>query len=213
MKLIKRNLEDFISRVSSGEPTPGGGSVSSLVGALGCALGEMVGRLTIPSEKYMENLSMREKLDYEIKFMVLESVGFQLKDLMDEDTNAYKAVINAYRSPKDTEEKREKRAIKIQESLKGAIQPPLKIARLSYKALEAIDVMVEGSKKNAITDMGVGCLLLTSAIKGAILNVKINLSSIKDESLVKEVKAEVEEIWRNTEEKSESIMKRVESFI
>lgn len=213
MKLIRRNMEDFISKVSAGKPTPGGGSVSSLVAVLGCALGEMVGRLTITREKYIEELSDKEKLTYEINFMILESAGLQLTYLIDEDSKAYKKVIKAYKLPKDTEEKREQRSIKIQESLKGAINPPLKMARLSYKALEAIDKMIEGSNKNAITDMGVGCLLLTSAIKGAILNVKINLSSIKDKTLVEEVTSEIEKILKDSEEKSESIMKRVESFI
>src|SRR5690606_14851924 len=101
--------------------------------------------------------------------------------LIDKDTEAFNLFMEALRLPKETETEKEFRKQKLEEATIEAIKVPLEIMKLSYLGLETIEKMVEYGNKNALSDIGVGCLLLHSGLEGAILNVKINLSGLSDE--------------------------------
>lgn len=176
---IEKSLKEYIDSVASKEPTPGGGSVAALAGSLGAALTAMVGCLTIGRKIY-------EELDEEVKevmdknFKELYNSIERLNGIVDEDTKAFDKVMEALKMPKETEEEKKARSEAIQEGYKVALEVPLRCAEECYQVLKLSRVFADHGNVNAITDVGVGALLAAAAVESAILNVKINLKSIKD---------------------------------
>lgn len=183
MKLIDMSIRDFLEEVDSNKPAPGGGSVSALASSLGLGLSRMVGHLTFNKKKF-EGLEEEIKQIYKDNFSKLEIIINKMKPLIDEDTEAFNEIMNAFRLPKETEEDKSKRHEAIQTATLNAIKVPLAIAELSYEGLLIIKDMIDYGNKNAITDIGVGALLLSNGLEGAILNVLVNLSGLDDQNLV-----------------------------
>lgn len=184
MSDIKEILETF----ASSSPTPGGGGASALSGALGCALISMVCKLTISKDKF------RDEIESSLKKS--ESLMTSLIELVDEDAKAYNKVVEAFRMPKNDESKVE-RARAIQESLRSAAEVPLRTAKECLEALRISKDIAEKVYSNCITDLGVAVLLAYAGAKGAVLNVRINLSSIKDDELRRKLQSEVEKIEKD----------------
>lgn len=187
---IEKSLKDYIADVASKEPTPGGGSVAALAGSLGSALTAMVGNLTIGRKIY-------EELDAEVKevmdknFKELYNSIEKLNSIVDEDTKAFDKVMEALKLPKETEEEKKVRSDAIQEGYKVALEVPLRCAEECFKVLELQRVFADHGNVNAITDVGVGALLAATGLEGAILNVKINLNSIKDEEFKNKIEEKI----------------------
>lgn len=176
---IEKSLKQYAIDTKSSDPTPGGGSVSAYVGTLGSALTSMVGGLTFSKKNYLElPQDIRSKMEANAK--ELEQLFEDLASIVDEDTNAFDKVMVAFKMPKETDEEKKARSNAIQEGYKIALEVPLKCAEKCYKVLELQDVFAEHGNVNAITDIGVGVLLAYSGLEGALLNVTINLGSIKD---------------------------------
>lgn len=169
-------LKSFIDNTAKGTPTPGGGSVAALVGSLGAALLCMVGNFTIGKPKY-------KSVEKDVK-EILAEVG-KLKEslfvLIREDMEAYEKFSRASQMPKDTPPMREKRKQVLQKTLKEAAEVPWRISQASLQVIELAEKLLPKGNPNLITDVGVGVLLAEAALKSAVLNVKINLSFIKDE--------------------------------
>lgn len=183
------SIKGFLNNVASDEPTPGGGSVSALCGALSVALAEMVARITAgkTNDKTVEK-KMSEIMETAEK---LEKVF--VEDI-DRDSAAYAAVMKAYRMPKETDREKKERQNAIQDALKDAARVPLEVAEMGMRALNLAEILVKEGNQNAITDAAVGALMARSAIVGALYNVKINLLSIKDATFRDRVKHEAERI-------------------
>lgn len=177
--LIQKPINDYVSQVASKEPTPGGGSVAALAGSLGSALTVMVGNLTIGRKVYNELADDVKEL-MSRNFNELNESIERLNSIVDEDTKAFDKVMEALKLPKETDEQKKIRSNAIQEGYKVALEVPLKCAEECYKVLKLQKVFADYGNVNAITDVGVGALLAATGLEGAILNVKINLSSIKD---------------------------------
>ncbi len=177
---IDKSLKEYIGDVSSNEPTPGGGSVSALVGSLGAALTAMVGNLTIGRKLYDE-LSDEIKEEMDRNFEEVGKSVEKLNHIVDEDTKAFDEVMAAFKLPKETDEEKKIRSKAIQEGYKKALEVPLRCAEECFHVLEMQKVFARYGNVNAITDVGVGTLLAYSGLEGALFNVKINLLSIKDE--------------------------------
>lgn len=180
--LIKSSIKDFIALVDSSSPAPGGGSVSALASTLGSALSRMVGHLTITKKSFAKlepsiQIKMISKME-----MILEHQA-ALLSLIDQDTDAFNKMMDAYSLPKETEEDKKHRFGMIQKATVGGIEVPLSVMRHSLAILDTLDFFVKYGNKTAISDIGVGCHLLYSGIMGAYLNVKINLPTLKDEEL------------------------------
>jgi len=184
MKLIDKTVVDFISEVDSPSPAPGGGSVSALAGSMGVSLSRMVGHLTVNKKKF-KGLSEEIQEEFIKRFEELEGIKDELNILIDRDTEAFNYVMAAFKLPKETDEEKAARKQAIEEATYKAIDVPMMIAELSYRGLELIEYFTEYGNKNAITDLGVSALLLSVALEGAVLNVKINLPGITDEDYVK----------------------------
>jgi len=203
--LASKTIKGFLSETASSSPAPGGGSVAALSGALGTALSSMVCNLTIGKEKYKD-------VEDEIKKVLTKSekIRKELTILIDEDTEAFNDVMKAFKMPKETDEQKRKRSNAIQQGYKTAAAVPLKTAETCEKILDIAVVLAEIGNQNSITDAAVSALMAKAGVQGAILNVRINLGSIKDEAFVEKISKELIDIVKNTERKTEKILKIVE---
>lgn len=176
-KLAKLSITDFANKTASEEAAPGGGSVSAYLGALGASLGVMVANLS--SHKRGWDQRWEEFSNWAEKGMAIQS---QLLKLVDEDTNAFNAIMDAFSLPKSTDEEKLIRQQTIQKATINAISVPLKVMELSFKSFEIIEYMALNGNPNSVSDAGVGALCARSAILGAGLNVSINAASLKDDA-------------------------------
>ena len=178
MKLVDMTVKDYLDLLKSDAPAPGGGSVSALSAAQGVGLVAMVADLTIGREKYAE---------YEEVCKVAKEEALKLYSAfiegIDKDTEAFNKVSAAYKLPKNTDEEKAARSAAIREANVGATEVPFETVKLCLAGLKVTETMVGKSNPNAASDLGVAALNLLSGIRGAWLNVKINLPGIKDEAL------------------------------
>jgi glutamate formiminotransferase/formiminotetrahydrofolate cyclodeaminase len=203
--LIDKKVSNFIDDLASNSPTPGGGSVAALAGSLGAALLSMVGNLTIGKEKYKD-------VEEDIKKIISssEKLRYDLSQLVEEDVKVFNNFMATYKMPKETEDEKEVRAEKIQESLIMAAKVPLKVA---YKCLDILVLSQEVAEKgsiNAISDAGVAALMAEAALKSALLNVKINLKMIKDKKVKEELSSSIKEILLKEKGQKEKVLEIVE---
>ena len=176
-KLVDLTCTGFCEETASESPAPGGGSVSAYMGALAASLGTMVANLTGGKAAYDDEWE---------KFSDVAVHGQQLKNellhLVDEDTNAFNKIMNAFGLPKKSDEEKAARSAAIQEATKFATEVPFQTMQKSFEAFQVCRAMVEWGNPASVTDGGVGALAARSAVMGAHLNVKINASSLKDEA-------------------------------
>lgn len=205
---IDQPLIKYLDDTASGKPTPGGGSVSGLVGALSAALTSMVCNFTIGKEKYKE-------FEKEVSEILSEVQGIrdELTALMEQDIKAYGEVSLAYSMPRATEEEKQRRALAIQSALINAKDAPLKIAMLCHRILELNVPLLEKGNQNLISDVGISALLAGSALRSAVLNVEINLSYIKDEQLKSRTREQLRPIVTSANELETKIYEEVKRRI
>jgi glutamate formiminotransferase / formiminotetrahydrofolate cyclodeaminase len=203
--LASMKISSFLSELASSSPAPGGGSVAALSGGLGAALSSMVCNLTVGKEKYAD-------VQYDIKKVLKQSEKLRkkLEELIDKDTEAFNDVIKAFKMPKETEEEKKKRSDAIQKGYKTAAQVPLETARTCAEILDIAKGVAEKGNSNSITDAGVSALMAQAGVISAVLNVKINLESIKDEEFVKKLSSEIQDLEKATNKKTSGILKIVE---
>ncbi len=171
-------LGAFLDQLASSAPTPGGGSVAALCGALAAALGSMVANLTLGREKYREvEPAVRAALEQS------ERLRADFTQLIAEDISAYGALAAAYRLPKATPGEQAARSAQIQAALKGAAEAPLCIAERARQALDLCRTLTEIGNPNVVSDVGVAAITAHAALESAELNVLINLKAIKDQAL------------------------------
>ena len=175
MKLVDRNVTEFVDLMASDAPAPGGGSAAALEGALGAALTAMVCALTLGKKKYADVQDLAAESQKKA-----DSLKARFVDVIDRDTEAFNAVSAVFAMPKDTDEEKAARKAAMQEALKGCTKTPFEMMELSLEALRLTEGLVDRSNANAASDLGCAALHLGCAIQGAWLNVLINLGSIRD---------------------------------
>ena len=212
MKLVELDVLKFLDVVDSNSPAPGGGSVSALASSLGASLARMVAHLSFGKKNY-EALADDVKAKFVANFDELLKIKNELNDLIDRDSEAYNTVMAAYKLPKETDEEKAARNTEIQKSLKYAIQTPYDIVVLSGKAISLLGEILANGNQNAITDIGVGTMLLMVGLEGGILNVKVNLTSIEDAAYVEKITKEIYNIKAVAEKEKERIMGIVNSTL
>ncbi|KEH98025.1 methenyltetrahydrofolate cyclohydrolase [Clostridium botulinum C/D str. BKT12695] len=205
-------LEEYINKLSSKEPTPGGGSTAALVSALSSSLTAMMLNLTVGKKRYDE---YSDKLKKEIDDTLNDTLEFNEKFLafMDEDEKSFLTLMDAFKLPKDTEEEKDTRKTAIDNGYETALNTPLNLARESLAYYENILTTVKYGNPNLISDGGVASILLYSAIESSILNVKINLSGIEDELKKEDIVKECNKILESALNYKIEIMEIVESKI
>ena len=183
-QLIDMNLSAFADETASESPAPGGGSISAYVGALGISLGTMVANLSSHKAGWDDRWE---------EFSKYAEAGQNYKDqllyLVDEDTNAFNKIMDAFKLPKGTNEEKITRKQAITEASKYAIEVPFKVMEISLKSMEVIKAMAEIGNPNSVSDAGVGALCARTAVMGAYLNVKINASGLDDKEYAQDVLA------------------------
>lgn len=173
--LMDMTVKEFLTELASNSPAPGGGSVSAMAGSLSAALVSMVANLTTDNNDSGQNQDVDAALKRAADLMAV------LEEAVDADTEAFNKVMDAYRLPKQTEEEKKKRSQAIQQALQGAALHPMKVARQCLDVLRLCSWAAAEGNPNALSDAGVAALLAQSGIRGALYNVEINLSSIKDQ--------------------------------
>jgi len=180
-------FDALLNAFSSSDPTPGGGSASALAGAVGASLLAMVAGL--PKTRH-GNEEDRQALDAARGALV--ELRDQLAELVDRDTAAYDQVMAAFRLPKGSDEEKAARSAAIQAGLRAATETPLAVMRACAETVRLGDTVAERGNPSASSDVQVGLELAVAGLRGARLNVEINLGSLKDAALVGRVTAEVE---------------------
>lgn len=180
MRLIDLQVNKYLEVLRSDAPAPGGGSVSALAGAQAVGLFMMVADLTLGKEKYADYQDVCETAKQ--RGAVLYTA---LTKAIDKDTDAFKLVSNAFKMPKGTEEEKAARSKAIAEGTLAATEVPYSVMQYAYDGMLLAKAMVGTSNPNAASDLGVSVLNLMAAIKGAWLNVKINLPGVKDKEKAK----------------------------
>jgi glutamate formiminotransferase/formiminotetrahydrofolate cyclodeaminase len=200
-KLIDLSCKSFADETASESPAPGGGSISAYVGVLGASLGTMVANLSAGKTGWDER--WEEFSGYAERG---ENLMNELLLLVDEDTNAFNKIMNAFALPKKSEEEKQLRSNAIQEATKYAIEVPVKTMKTAYQIFDLCEIMLKNGNPNSKSDAMVGILCARAAVLGAFFNVEINCESYKDKDFVGKILAEATEIKRKAIEREKMII-------
>lgn len=200
-----KTVNEFLAELSSGAPTPGGGSAAALSGALGAALVCMVCNLTIGREKYREaEPEMRDAL------AKAEALRDALLRQIDADIQAYGELSAAMKLPRATDAEKAARTAAVQRALVAATNAPLEIARLCREVMALCRTTADKGNVNAVSDAGVGVLAAEAGLRSAALNVQINLGSIKDPAFADEVRQTLDRYMAGSAEFRAEVLRTVE---
>ena len=187
--LVDSTVKDFLAKVAGSDPVPGGGSIAALNGAIAAALAAMVAGLTVGKKGYEENEEQMQR----IRTLAIRQKEEFLIDV-DRDSEAYNKVFDCFRMPKSTEDEKSARSAAIQEATRFAALVPMQVARNAYELMVIIADVARLGNRNAVTDACVAMMTARTCVLGALLNVRINLASIKDEAFVKQMKVKAEHL-------------------
>ena len=210
--LMNMTLEKYSDVLASNEPAPGGGSTAALSGLMGASLTMMVVNLSVGKKSY-EALDEAIKQKFIEDFKRVEGLKSELVRLVDEDTAAFNKFMEAMKMPKDTDEQKKVREEKMQKASIYALQIPLETAEKCLGILQNQEVIATYGNKNAVSDVGVGALMALAGLEGAVLNVKINLPGITDESIKNEATAKYEKLLIDGARLQKTIMEIVNKRI
>ena len=191
MAMAENSCAHFLDVLASKAPTPGGGGAAAMGGAIGMALSNMVGNLTVGKKKYADVEDEVKEL-LEKGYKIIE----ELKELVDKDAEVFEPLSKAYGLPKDTPEQAAHKAKVMEECSITACSVPLEIMRKAYAGIEIHERMGQIGTKLAVSDVGCGVVFLKSALISGYLNVLINLGAIKDEKFLKETNNEVDRLLK-----------------
>ncbi|MFL3001919.1 MAG: glutamate formimidoyltransferase [Cytophagales bacterium] len=203
--LIDLSARSFSDEVSRETPAPGGGSVSSYVGALGTSLAGMVANLSCNTRGWENKVEIFSEKAHEVN-----KIREKLLSLVDEDAHSFNSIMEAYKLPKDTDKNKKNRSKAIKDATLYAAQIPLNIMIESYNSYDLIEFLAKEGNQNSLSDSGVACLCVYTAIRGAYLNVRINL---KDVSGGEDIMKKAEKIIKESHLRKEKIMNLVEEKI
>jgi len=204
MELKNLTVAEFSALTASDAPAPGGGSVSALVGNLSSALATMVANLTVGREKYADSQEKMKCLLSE-----LPEISDALLIAVDEDSRAFDSYMAALAMPKSTDQEKAERSAAMQLGLKAASKVPLSVAQTACRLFSYLEAALTLGNKNAVTDAMVGVMLARTCTLGAIFNVRVNLSSIRDEQFVAELSAECDRLQHFATEEEARLLREI----
>ncbi len=207
-RLITMSLNAFMNETASESPAPGGGSVSAYMGALGVALGTMVANLSGHKRGWDDR--WKEFSDWAVMGKEIQN---KLLDLVDEDTEAFNRILEAFSLPKNSEAEKKNRHNAVQSATMHAIMVPFNVMETAFSGFRIVREMVEKGNPSSVTDAGVGALALRSCIRGAFLNVRINAAGLDDKPFAKEIIQKGSVIESKAIQEEEAILKLVGSTI
>ena len=201
MKLVEQRVIDFVAATASKEPTPGGGAIAALTAATGAALAEMVANLTFGKKGYEAVQPEMEELQAKA-----EAIRKRMLELSQADADVFNIFMNALGLPKNTDEEKATRTAAIQQAYKDAAMVPFEIGELAYQIFDLAELASRKGNQNLITDGIIAAINARAAVKAAFLNVRINLSGIKDEAFVANVSAKMNSIEQDLDTKEAAII-------
>ena len=199
-RLVERTLRAFSDDLASAAAVPGGGSAAAYAGAMGAALAAMVGRIAERKEQSEATTALIAEAD---------NLRADFIRLVDDDSAAFARVSEAMKMPKASDDEKRARTERMQSALLAASRVPLEVAKTSRRLLDLCERTVERAATATVSDIGVGALMGEAALRGAALNVMINLASIKDAA---QVKALSEDLDRAVDGSAEQL-KRITDFV
>ncbi len=207
-RLVDMNCEAFANETASESPAPGGGSISAYMGSLGAALGTMVANLSAHKpgwdgrwEEFSQWAEKGQKLKDELLFLV------------DEDTNSFNKIMDAFGLPKGTDEEKAARKQAIQEATVYAIEVPYKTIERSFEVFDLCNAMIDSGNPNSVSDAGVGALCARAAVIGAYLNVKINAAGLDDKKYAEEIVGKAFNYVQKANTLEKELLEKVEKII
>jgi formiminotetrahydrofolate cyclodeaminase len=200
MSISTKTIPDFINVLASKEPAPGGGGASALTGAIGAALGNMVGSLTVGKKKYAgveaEIIELKKKSD---------ALQDALIGLIDKDAEDFTPLAKAYGLPKDTPEQQAEKDRVMEAALRNAAATPFEIMKKCAEAIDIIEGFAAKGSKLAISDAGVGVTFCKAALAGASLNVFINTKAMKDRAYAEKLNVAADRLLAEYEAKADAV--------
>lgn len=203
-RLVDLTLRAFSDRLSSEAPVPGGGSAAAYAGALGAALAAMVARI---ASKKSDDATLGDYISE------VDNLRSDFLRLVDDDSAAYGRVTEAMKLPRTSDEEKKARTERLQAALLAASRVPLEVAKTSRRLLDACERRMTTAPTAAISDVGVGALMAEAALRGAAMNVMINLSSVKDPGQVKALSEDLDRALDGADAQRKRITDFVESRI
>jgi glutamate formiminotransferase/formiminotetrahydrofolate cyclodeaminase len=203
-RLVERTLRAFSDDLASSAAVPGGGSAAAYAGAMGAALAAMVGRIAARKATSEATTALIAEAD---------SLRADFIRLVDDDSAAYARVAEAMKMPKTTDDEKRVRTERIQSALLAASRVPLEVAKTSRRLLDLCERMVQSAASATVSDIGVGAFLAETGLRGAALNVMINLASVKDAAQVKALSEDLDSAVDGADEQRKRITDLVESRI
>jgi formiminotetrahydrofolate cyclodeaminase len=201
MKLVEQRVIDFVAATASKEPTPGGGAIAALTATTGAALAEMVANLTFGKKGYEAVQPEMEELQAKA-----EAIRKRMLELSQADADVFNIFMNALGLPKNTDEEKAARTAAIQQAYKDAAMVPFEIGELANQIFDLAELASRKGNQNLITDGIIAAINARAAVKSAFLNVRINLSGIKDESFVAELISKMYAIEKDLDDKESAII-------
>lgn len=202
--LADLTVKEFLDKVAGSDPVPGGGSIAALNGALASALATMVANLTIGKKDYEVSQDLMKTIQSFSTGRMKEFIQW-----IDKDSEAYDKVFDCFKLPKATDAEKAARSAAIQEATKEAALIPLEVARKSLEMMSYIGDVGRFGNRNAVTDACVAMMSARSAVLGALLNVRINLCSLKDKELCHQLQAEADKLEQLALQKEKELLDAV----
>ena len=204
----KKSLQKYLEELSSNSPTPGGGNVAALCGALSASLGTMVCNLTIGKKKYLdvetEMNEMKVKLNvYVDKFISLAKY----------DNEAFDRVIDAFKLPKETDEQKKLRIEAIEKSTLEAASVPADVIKNCREIISLLETISKKGNQNSLSDAGVAVAVIAAASEGAFLNVLINYSSLSEKQKASGLLMQAENLNNEVKEEAKYVLDVISSKI
>ena len=198
------SITEFLQQTASAEPLPGGGCTAALNAALAAGLTEMVANLTIGRKEF-------QTVEDDMKKIVQAAANLRqkLENDIDNDAQAYQAVLAAFKLPKETDDEKKQRSDAIQLAFKTAAKVPMSVARDALIIMDLASRAIARGNPNAVTDVAVAVLAARTAALAAAYNVKINLGAIKDSDFVEELSREVEDLEKKAIRKEKEILAHI----
>ena len=192
--LTKLSCQEFLKKLASNSPTPGGGGGAAMAGALAVALTSMVGNLTVGKEKFAQ-------YEAEVQELLAKAEALRMKmfALVNADAEVFNSFMACYRLPKNTDEEKQARNQAIQNAAKEAAEVPLKIAESCLEIMKLAERIAIIGNPGAITDAAVSSIIARAALRSAVYNVVVNLKLIKDEAYNQVIYAKVEAMQNEAE--------------
>ncbi|MDR2481540.1 MAG: cyclodeaminase/cyclohydrolase family protein [Spirochaetaceae bacterium] len=208
MSISIKTIPDFVQILASKTPVPGGGGASALVGAIGTALGNMVGSLTVGKKKYAE---------VEVSIIQLQKSASKLQDdllsLIDKDAEDFEPLSKAYGLPSNTEEEKAEKAKIMEKCLKDACATPFEIMKKCAESIKLCEEFAAKGSKLAVSDAGAGVILCKSALMAASLNVYINTKAMTDRAYANKLNEEADALLAEYEAAADSVFSKVKSSL